>query len=1084
MIKRLGRLCCIFFLLFVWACAGAEAHVYKTVPMESQAESVSVESGISGEAALEGYINQAFGIESAPSDPGLLSAAPLMQGSKLKGVDAKLYAKLSELIGQVAAGMRSSTEFEIPISSLIGKTSFSAAELGVEKVYDEVYNESERTIYLSITEQASQALYAKLDVNMRLVLSALMADLPYELYWYDKNVGVSYGRYPACRLSEDYGSLQFTSDSYKVSMFVAAEYSSAKTRGTTSFDAAVAQSVQKAAQNARDIVNTHRDKTDLEKLKAYRKAICDLAVYNYAAAQDSSQPYGNPWQMVWVFDGDKNTKVVCEGYAKAFKYLCDESTFNSYVSVALASGVSGSGGSSGRHMWNVVTMGDSRHYLVDVTNCDTSMVGYPDQLFMVGFSRAYTGQNGETGYVYVANGAEVAYVYDNNMYDLYSAEELAMSASAYEEMVIRAEWPVTVPVGSSWWPAFECWDAVEPFTWSMQVEHNGKVLAYYNQNTGVEEFTFTEAGEYDLICTLRDSLGRTATKTATAVATKAGPLRIESFTVETVRQNGENDHDVWLKLVYSGGYDTVSYHYQIFAKDSSDQWFMTWEEDSRLAEPHFWLGEDGEHYFTARITDGEQTLEATSEVIYVGHQPTPIEAFVTRCYKIILGRSPDTDGLKYWADALESGEKAASNIIDGFVNSQEFLNKHLSDAEAVEILYLTMLDRASDAGGKSGWVSVLSQGYPLGAVINGFCGSQEFMKLCSEYGIRPGSVYVAPLSKRAKIEAFVRRCYQIILSREPDAGGLNAWSNALESGAQAASNIIDGFVNSQEFYNKHLSNADAVEILYKAMLGRASDPAGKANWVNALNGGQPFAAVINGFCGSQEFRAICNEYGIQPGSVPMQGILLGGVPEDAPEEASDPEQETADGPTADAAETIESEGTVEMTPPVSEDAGTDASAPAPAESGTTVPEDTAEPPMEAHEDTAEPSMEAPEYTAEPPIVAPEDTAEPPMEAPEDTAEPSMEAPEDTVEPSTEAPEDTAEPSLEAPEDTTDPPAEAPEDIPDDTEELEAEEAPHPDGTALSEQNETPPAEPMPAGEQAPAETVEEETAEAQPEEPA
>lgn len=31
--------------------------------------------------------------------------------------------------------------------------------------------------------------------------------------------------------------------------------------------------------------------------------------------------------MIWVFDGDPDTKIVCEGYAKAFKYLMDNSTF-------------------------------------------------------------------------------------------------------------------------------------------------------------------------------------------------------------------------------------------------------------------------------------------------------------------------------------------------------------------------------------------------------------------------------------------------------------------------------------------------------------------------------------------------------------------------------------------------------------------------------------------------------------------------------------------------------------------------------------------------------------------------------------
>ena len=329
---------------------------------------------------------------------------------------------------------------------------------------------------------------------------------------------------------------------------------------------------------------------------------------------------------------------------------------------------------------------------------------------------------------------------------------------------------------------------------------------------------------------------------------------------------------------------------------------MTWEEDSHLAEPHFWLGEDGEHYLKAQIIDGNRTYELSSEVFYVGHKPTLIESFVTRCYKVILGRAPDADGLKYWADSLEEGEKAASNIIDGFVNSQEFLNRHYGNDEAVEILYLAMLNRAPDAGGKAYWVNMLNIGNPFSTVINGFCGSQEFRQLCDQYGISPGSVSAAPVGKRTKIEAFVRRCYLTILSREPDAGGLNNWSNALESGAQAAASIINGFVNSQEFLNKHLSNAEAVEILYLTMLNRPSDPAGKADWVNKLNQGQPFAAVINGFCGSQEFTSLCNDYGIVAGSVPLAHLPLSGhflpdgTPDSEPEEPAAGEADAATAP--------------------------------------------------------------------------------------------------------------------------------------------------------------------------------------------
>ena len=265
-----------------------------------------------------------------------------------------------------------------------------------------------------------------------------------------------------------------------------------------------------------------------------------------------------------------------------------------------------------------------------------------------------------------------------------------------------------------------------------------------------------------------------------------------------------------------------------------------------------------------------------------------IKAYVERCYQIILGRGADEGGLNTWMDELTSGRKAAAEIIEQFVASAEFQNKKLSNSDSVEILYKAMLGRGSDPVGKASWVEKLDAGQDLTAVINGFCGSAEFKAICDSYGIQPGTVTVkqptAPTANDEKIQAFVARCYKIILGRDADEGGMNTWFNELKSGRKAAAEIIESFVNSQEFKNKNYSNADAVEILYKAMLGRGSDPAGKADWVEKLNAGQPLEAVINGFCGSAEFKAICDAYGITPGTVNVPQLSKMAVMEEVPAE--------------------------------------------------------------------------------------------------------------------------------------------------------------------------------------------------------
>ena len=50
------------------------------------------------------------------------------------------------------------------------------------------------------------------------------------------------------------------------------------------------------------------------------------------------------------------------------------------------------------------------------------------------------------------------------------------------------------------------------------------------------------------------------------------------------------------------------------------------------------------------------------------------------------------------------------------------------------------------------------------------------------------------------------------------------------------------------------------------MLDMPADEAGKRNWVGVLNNSGS-ASVINGFCGSQEFQTLCDDYGITAGSV-------------------------------------------------------------------------------------------------------------------------------------------------------------------------------------------------------------------------
>ena len=195
----------------------------------------------------------------------------------------------------------------------------------------------------------------------------------------------------------------------------------------------VGQSVQTAVNNANDIIEQHSGDADEDKLHNYKDAICNLVSYNDdAAAGNFDFNYGNPWQLLWVFDGIEETKVVCEGYSKAFKYLCDKSS----LACILVTGTMDGGKGAGNHMWNIVKLGD-KNYLVDVTNCDEGTIGAPDQLFLKREAELNIDNGKEIGYTFHLGGSSVAYSYDEDTLNYYEQNEISLGELQHEHTLVE-----------------------------------------------------------------------------------------------------------------------------------------------------------------------------------------------------------------------------------------------------------------------------------------------------------------------------------------------------------------------------------------------------------------------------------------------------------------------------------------------------------------------------------------------------------------------------------------------------------------------------------------------------------------------
>lgn len=280
---------------------------------------------------------------------------------------------------------------------------------------------------------------------------------------------------------------------------------------------------------------------------------------------------------------------------------------------------------------------------------------------------------------------------------------------------------------------------------------------------------------------------------------------------------------------------------------------------------------------TATITATAGGYSASYEIKVFDPEAAKAEIgeFVTRLYEVCLDRTPDADGKEYWVERLYNETCTGVEAAYGFVFSNEFLNKNLCNEDFVEQLYKAFMGRASDPTGKGYWVDNLKSGKTREEVFNGFALSKEFGDLCYTYYIVQGEGIDIPTygtvprgscsicGAQDGVTAFVKRLYSICLDREADADGLADWTNQLWNHTNSGSGVAYGFIFSKEFTEKNYSDSDYVEYLYKAFMGRASDPAGKSDWLNRMSSkGWTRKQVFDGFVGSQEFTAICNEYGI------------------------------------------------------------------------------------------------------------------------------------------------------------------------------------------------------------------------------
>ena len=339
----------------------------------------------------------------------LLTASASAGRSVLTDKEKIVYNYLKENIEAVAAGTKSSTVF-----ALDSKALQEWEKHGIKITWT---NEDFGAKTISDVSLVYDAFFAQFDLSR--IVEALLQDCPYSLYWFDKTAGISYS-YSSTGVKKSANVLSYSIFSLSFTFWVSSDYQSGG--DATAIDSSAVRLAANAGGNASSIAARYASKEDYEKLVSFRDTVCQLTSYDKTAG---SGPYGDAWQLTNVFDGNNNTNVVCEGYVKAFQYLCNLSEFSDARCYSVSGFLTTASGTEA-HMWNIVVMDDGASYLVDLTNHDD---GGPGGLYLVGG----TGSIADGFTVTAGNGAQLHYTYSSACKNLWgTGEDSILNLSAYD----------------------------------------------------------------------------------------------------------------------------------------------------------------------------------------------------------------------------------------------------------------------------------------------------------------------------------------------------------------------------------------------------------------------------------------------------------------------------------------------------------------------------------------------------------------------------------------------------------------------------------------------------------------------------
>jgi uncharacterized protein DUF4214 len=186
------------------------------------------------------------------------------------------------------------------------------------------------------------------------------------------------------------------------------------------------------------------------------------------------------------------------------------------------------------------------------------------------------------------------------------------------------------------------------------------------------------------------------------------------------------------------------------------------------------------------------------------------ESIIRRAYRDILGRDPDTEGMRTYRSKMIDQGWSEQDVRESLRSSPEYTSGAVRNASADRIIrraYEDILNREPDSAGLETYRrNIVERGWDEQDVRTALRRSSEAHGQASvpsrSSGGSSSSGHVSAMTE-AQANDIVRRAYQSVLKREPDGDGMRDYTFKVMHDHWTQSQVMDALRKSPEYRAKH-----------------------------------------------------------------------------------------------------------------------------------------------------------------------------------------------------------------------------------------------------------------------------------------